>query len=142
MKAFRKIVLLIAIAAAAVLAMWPAAAGSWQGKTQKEKYPYAWGVLSGNTGCVIFADTRHTKTDFVGVLRVRWYGTLDMIEQRNYEMKQKQWMQTRKSLDELQKLALQDKLKLIKIPAEHTQEQLEEARKMCGVMVGSSGERK
>lgn len=121
------------------LLLLPAAAGSRQEKSAKEKYPYAWGVLSGNTGCVIFADTRHKKTDFVGVVRVRWYGTLDVIETRNYDMKQRHWMQSRKSLGELQELALKDKLKLIKIPAEHGEAQLETARKMCGVAAKGGG---
>jgi hypothetical protein len=126
-----KIVLLVAAALTPTLA--PAAAGPRQEKSAKEKAPTAWGVLSGNSGCVIFAEARHKKTEFVGVLRVRWYGTLDVIETRNYDMKQRQWVQTRKSLDELQKLATKDKLKLVKIPAEHSGGELAEARRMCGV---------
>jgi hypothetical protein len=128
--------------AATALMLWPATAGSAAGKSKNEKYPYAWGVLEGNTGCVIFADTRHKKTEFVGVIKESWWGTLDVIETHHYEMKQKQWQETRKSLDQLQKLALEAKLKLVKIPAKHTQEQLEEARKMCGVPAIPSGEPK
>jgi len=130
MKSVREVAwIVVAFALASVL--FEAAIGTAAGKSKKGKYPYAWGMLSGNSGCVIFADTRHTKTDFVGVARVRWWGTLDVIETRNYDMKQRQWMQTRAALDELQKLALKDKLKLIKIPAEHSEKQLEEARGMC-----------
>lgn len=107
-------------------------AGTANGKPKK-KYPYAWGTLTENTGCVIFTEAMHKHTRFVGAVEVRWNGTLNMIEQRNYDMKQKEWKETRKELDALQQLALKDKLKLIKIPAKHTQEQLEEARGMCGV---------
>lgn len=108
-------------------------AGTANGKPKK-KYPYAWGTLTENTGCVIFTEAMHKHTRFVGAVEVRWNGTLNVLEQRNYDMKQKEWKETRKELDALQQLALKDKLKLIKIPAKHTQQQLDEARGMCGVL--------
>jgi hypothetical protein len=127
----------LARSAAAGLAALFAVAASAAPRKGKEKYPYAWGVVSGNTGCVIFAEGRRKHTRFVGAVEVRWDGTLDVIEQHNCEMKRTQWKETRQDLDALQKLALKDKLKLIKIPAKHTQEQLEEARGMCGVPVAA-----
>jgi hypothetical protein len=108
-------------------------AGSAAAKPDKEKAPVAWGVLFGNSGCVIFGEGRKEHTDFAGVFVMRWVGVLDVIESHNYDMKQKHWKETRASLNELQKLAVKDKVKLIKIPAEHTERELEEARKMCGV---------
>jgi hypothetical protein len=109
----------------------PVSTGSAARKTEKGKAPIVWGELTGNTGCVIFGEGRKTQTKFEGVFVMRWVGVLDVIESHKYEMKQKEWKETRADLDELQKLALKDKLKLIKIPAEHTQQELEEARKMC-----------
>jgi hypothetical protein len=114
------------------LTLWPVTRGAAAGKRDKEKAPVAWGVLSGNKGCVIFGESRRKQTKFIGVFEVKWEGDLDVIEEHDYEMKQKEWKETRASLDDLQELALANRLKLIKIPAEHTQGELEEARKMCG----------
>jgi len=111
----------------------PVSAGSAARKAEKEKAPVVWGVLTGNTGCVIFKEGRQSHTKFEGVFVVRWVGVLDVIESHKYDMKQKEWKETRAGLNELQKLALKDKVKLIKIPAEHTQQELDEARKMCWV---------
>ena len=123
---------------AATLLLLGLAAG-WAGpKPDKKKIPYAWGMLSDNTGCVIFGEARHKHARFVGAVEVSWSGTLDVIEQHNYDMKQKEWKETRDQLDALQKLALKDKLKLIKISAKHTQQQLDEARAMCGVPTQAS----
>lgn len=130
MKRAKKVGLIVAGALAMlVLAVL---AGTANGK-QKQKYPYAWGMLTDNTGCVIFTEARHKHTRFVGAVEVRWDGTLDVLEQRNYEMKQKQWKETRKELDALQALAMKDKLKLVKIPEKHTDQELRQARDLCGV---------
>jgi len=99
--------------------------------SKDEKPPIAWGVLSGNSGCVIFAESRKTSTKFVGVFIVKWHYELDVLETQNYDMQRKQWKETREDLDALQKLAQQNKLKLVKIPAQHTLQQLEKARAMC-----------
>jgi hypothetical protein len=125
-----KTIVLVALASIALL-LGPA--GS-TGAKEKQKYPYAWGMLTENSGCVIFGEARHKHTRFVGAVEVSWDGTLDVIETKNYDMKQREWKERREDLDALQKLALKDKLKLIKIPAKHTQQQLEEARGMCGVV--------
>ena len=130
MKRAEKAGLIVAgVAAVVVLAVL---AGTANGKQKdKNKYPYAWGMLTDNTGCVIFTEARHKHTRFVGAVEVRWDGTLDVLEQRNYEMKQKQWKETRKELDALQALAMKDKLKLVKIPEKHTDQELQQARDMC-----------
>lgn len=116
---------------AAVFLIPAATAGPAAGKPAKEKAPVAWGVLSDYSGCVIFNETRHRHVEFVGVLIVRWNRTLDVFESHRYDMKRKQWKETREDLDDLQKLALRDKVKLVKIPVGHTEQQLEEARGMC-----------
>jgi hypothetical protein len=123
----------MAMASIALPLMVPGPAGA-TGAKEKQKYPYAWGMLTQNSGCVIFGEARHKRTRFVGAVEVSWDGTLDVIETKNYDMKQREWKETREDLDALQKLALKDKLKLIKIPAKHTQQQLDQARGMCGVV--------
>jgi len=56
-----------------------------------------------------------------------------VLETKNYAMPQRIWQENQKSLDELQRLAVKDKIMLIKIPKKHTPEELERARAMCTV---------
>jgi hypothetical protein len=96
-----------------------------------EKPPVAWGVLAGNSGCVIFAESRKTDAKFVGVFIIKWHYELNVLEAQHYDVQRKQWKETRDDLNELQKLAEQNKLKFVKIPTKHTAQQLEKARLMC-----------
>jgi hypothetical protein len=110
----------------------PPSTGSPDGNSAKEgKPPVAWGVLSGNSGCVIFAESRKTQVRFVGVFLVTRPGQLDVLETQNYDMTQKQWKETREALQDLQKLGLANRLKFVKIPEKHTGRQLEAARALC-----------
>jgi hypothetical protein len=80
---------------------------------------------------VIFAESRKARTKFVGVFLVTWHGELDVLETQNYDIEQKDWKETRDNLNQLQKLAAAKSLKFVKIPAKHSEQQLEEARQMC-----------
>ncbi len=124
--------LLSASAAAMVIFLLSGSAGTVDRQSSSaQTLPKAWGVLSGNSGCGIFAESRKTNAKFVGVVIVKWHEMLDVLETRNYTIQRKQWGETREDLDELQKLALNNKLKLVKIPAKHSDQQLEAARSMC-----------
>jgi ABC-type branched-subunit amino acid transport system ATPase component len=109
-----------------------ASAGSARADSAKAgKAPVAWGVLSGNSGSVIFAESRKAHVKFVGVFIVTWLGELDVLETQNYNMQQEQWKETRDTLNELQKLAMAEKLKFVKLAVNHSQQQFEIARAMC-----------
>lgn len=97
-----------------------------------KKQPLAWGLLSQNEGCVIFKEYRKTSGRFWGVaVTTKTLSVLEVIETQNYELAQTKWEETQENLDELQRLALKDKIKFVKIPAKFTNEQVERARTMC-----------
>lgn len=107
-------------------------AGFATDKNSQEKEPVVWGMLSHNTGCVIFQEGRKTSGAFWGVaVTTKTVGKLTVLETQNYTLDQKVYLETQENLDALMQKAQQDKVKYVKIPEKYTQEQLEKARAMC-----------
>ncbi len=76
----------IALSALAFALAAPAATSAE--KTQPAE-PVAWGVLSGNAGCVIFAEGHKTNGRFYGVaVTTKTIGKLTLIETQNYNFTQ------------------------------------------------------
>ena len=99
---------------------------------ESKKEPIAWGLLSQNEGCVIFKEYRKTSGRFWGVaVTTKTLSVLEVVEMQNYELTQLKWEETQENMDELQRLALKNKVKFVKIPSKFTNEQLEKARTMC-----------
>ena len=83
----------IALALLLVTPLAPAA----QGK-DKPAEPVAWGALSGNTACVIFAEGHKTSGRFYGVaVTTKTVGKLTLIETQNYTFDQKEIPKLRKT---------------------------------------------
>ena len=100
-------------------------------KTENQD-PIVWGMLSQNTGCVIFKEYQKTSGKFWGVaVTTSTHSELEAIETQNYDLKQKKWKETQENMDELQSLSLKDKIKFVKIPDKYSDQQLEKARNMC-----------
>jgi len=96
--------------------------------------PIAFGIISGNTGCVIFREFRKTSGMFYGVaVSTKTITKLEVIESQNYTLDRKQWDETQmEDVNELQRIATKDRIKFVKIPNKKpTKEQLEKARAMC-----------
>jgi hypothetical protein len=101
-------------------------------KKSENQEPIAWGLLSGNDGCVIFKEHRKVSGMFWSVaVTTKSMGALEVIETQNYKLEQTKWIETPENMDELQRLATKDKLKYVKIPTKYSDEQLEKARTMC-----------
>lgn len=101
-------------------------------KNSQNQDPIAWGMLSQNTGCVIFQEGRKTSGAFWGVaVTTKTVGKLTIIETQNYTPDTKVYLETQENMDALQRQAQQDKVKYIKIPEKYTQQQLEKARALC-----------
>jgi len=101
-------------------------------KTPQPADPVAWGVLSGNTGCVIFAEGHKTSGRFYGVaVTTRTVGKLTLVETQNYTFDQKEILETPENLDNLMKIAEKDHVKFVKIPEKYSPELLEKARASC-----------
>ena len=101
-------------------------------KPKVEEDPTVWGILSQNTGCAIFKEFRKTNTKFWGVaITTKTVSGLEVIETQNYELEQKKWIEDQDNMNQLQRLALKDKIKFVKIPEKYTDAQLEKARAAC-----------
>ena len=102
-----------------------------QSKAQ-EADPVAWGALSGNSSCVIFAEGHKTSGRFYGVaVTTKTVGKLTLLETQDYSFGQKEVPETQENMDNLMQIARKDHVKFVKIPEKHSPELLERARALC-----------
>lgn len=122
MKTFASVVLCLTLAASALSAQ----------KTSQPSDPVAWGVLSGNVGCVIFAEGHKTSGRFYGVaVTTKTVGKLTLIETQNYTFDQKEVIETQDNMNNLMQISEKDHIKFVKIPEKYSPELLEKARSTC-----------
>ena len=104
---------------------------SAQNKSQNPE-PVAFGMLSGNSACVIFAEGHKTTGKFYGVaVTTKTVGKLALIETQNYTFDQKEVLETQENMDNLMQMAQKDHVKFVKIPEKYSPELLEKARASC-----------
>ena len=104
---------------------------SAQNKAQ-ESEPVAWGALSGNSSCVIFAEGHKTSGRFYGVaVTTKTVGKLTLVEAQNYTFNQKEVLETQDNMNHLMQMAQEDHVKFVKIPEKYSPELLEKARASC-----------
>ncbi len=94
--------------------------------------PVMWGILSNNSGCVIFAEGHQTSGRFYGIAATtKTLGKLTLIETQNYAFDQKVVLETQENIDNLMRIAQKDHIKFVKIPEKYSPELLEKARASC-----------
>jgi hypothetical protein len=94
--------------------------------------PVVWGILSQNTGCVIFAEGRKTSGHFYGVaVTTKTVGKLTVIETQDYTLPQKEILETQENMNDLMRLAQKDHVKFVKIPEKYPPALLDKARTSC-----------
>lgn len=119
------------IAALLLLSLWMPASFAAKKNAANEE-PVAWGMLSQNTGCVIFKEGRKTSGMFWGVaVTTKSIGKLTVVETQNYTLDQKTILETQENMDALMQRAQRDGVKYIKIPEKYSPEMLNKARAMC-----------
>lgn len=117
------------VAALAAMAMAPA--GYAKDKTA-DQAPVAWGMQSGQSGCVVFKESEEMTSDMVnGTVQSYTIKQLEVVEQQNAKLPHKKYSETQDDLDALQKLSVADHLKYVKIPKKYTPDQLQKAEAMC-----------
>ena len=101
-------------------------------KPQEPRTPFVWGVLSECKGCVIFKENKKTDVGFYVVV-VTWktQAELEVLETTGYDLQPTKWLQTQENVDELQRRALKDGLRYVKLMEDYTPEELEAARGIC-----------
>ena len=103
-----------------------------QKKAAPEPDPVAFGMLSNNSGCVIFAEGHKTSGKFYGVaVTTKTVGKLTLIETQGYTFDQKEVLETQDNLNNLMRLAQKDHVKFVKIQEKYSPELLEKARASC-----------
>ena len=104
---------------------------SAENKTQAAE-PVAWGVLSGNTSCVIFAEGHKTSARFYGVaVSAKIVGKLTLVEAQDSTFDQKDVLENQENMNNLMQIAQRDHVKFVKIPEKYSPELLEKARASC-----------
>jgi hypothetical protein len=98
----------------------------------ESREPVAWGLLSQSKGCVIFREYKKTKVGFwVVVVTAKSHGELEVIETVGYELDPKVWIENEENMNELQRRAMKDSIRYVKIQDKYTTEELEAARALC-----------
>jgi hypothetical protein len=101
-------------------------------KAKVDEDPVVFGMISQNLGCVIFKEYRKTNTKFWGVaVTQKTFSGLEVIETQNYDLAQKKWIEDQDSMNDLQRIAIKDRIKFVKIPEKYTDNQLTKARTAC-----------
>jgi hypothetical protein len=131
MKAFQ---ITLAAAALTVVALAPASFAKDKDNTANQA-PFAWGMQSGNAGCVIFGESKTTLTENLGAsgFATHQVTQLEVIDSIHANLPKQKYAETKESLDTLTALGMQQHLKYVKIPKKYTSDQLQQARTLCGV---------
>ena len=102
---------------------------------QENKEPVAWGMHSGNSGCVIFKESKQTTSEMApggGGFTTHTVNVLEVVDAIKAKLPRKKYSETQDDLDTLQKLSMQNQLKYVKIPKKYSPEELDKAKAMCG----------
>lgn len=103
-----------------------------QGSATEYVAPVTWGALSGSSSCVIFKEYIKTQVGFfVVAMTTKTHGELEVVEAGGYQLPKQLWLQTPEDMDELQRLAVKDRLRFVKIRDKHSAKELSDAREIC-----------
>lgn len=94
--------------------------------------PIAWGAPSDAKGCVIFREVE--KLDVASAetsTTVKSRYELEVLESEGYTPARKSYPDTQQTLDELQLIAVQDRIRFVKIADPYTPADLDAARALC-----------
>ena len=104
--------------------------------TDDNPAPVAWGMQSGNSGCVIFKEGQRIDSVMApggGGFTTQTVKTLEVIDTIHAVLPAKKYSETKEDLDKLQTMSVQNHWKYVKIPKKYTPADLDKAKAMCGV---------
>jgi hypothetical protein len=106
--------------------------GSAVGKNGS-RAPVAWGLAGGASHCVIFREYSKTSVGFaVVVAGMSTHAELEVVDGGGYELSKKVWVEDVNSMNELQRVADQDRLRFVKVQDGYTPDELNQAKSLCG----------
>lgn len=123
-------------AAVALVALMLAPASFAKDKKTESAEPVAWGMQSGNSGCVIFKEGQRLDSVMApggGGYSTQTVKTLEVIDAIHAVLPEKKYSETQEELDKLQAMSVQNHWKYVKIGKKYTPADLEKAKTMCGV---------
>jgi hypothetical protein len=94
------------------------------------------GTTQGNTGCAILEKHTPVKGKLLALGVVYARTEYKVVDSFNYAMPKSKFT-GQGEIEELNRLAARDKVKLVVIPSKYTREQLDEAKRLCGEPAGS-----
>ena len=99
-----------------------------------DQEPVAWGMQSGNDGCVIFRESEQmTTANEGGTYQSYTVKQLEVVDTIKATLPKKKYSETKEELAALEQVGMENHLKFVKLPKKYTPEQLEKAKTMCGV---------
>jgi hypothetical protein len=122
-----------AVIALAALMLAPAGFANDKAANQA---PEAWGMQSGNSGCVIFKESQQINSVMApggGGFTTQTIKTLEVLDAIHATLPHKKYSETKDDLDTLLNLAMENHWKYVKIPKKYSPDDLEKAKQMCGV---------
>jgi hypothetical protein len=125
-----------AVRTATVLALAAIATGTLSFAKDKTASPdpIAWGMQSGNDGCVIFRESEETVSMNQGSGYQNYtVKQLEVVDAIKATLPKKKYSETKEELDALEQIGMENHLKFVKIPKKYTPDQLEKAKTLCGV---------
>lgn len=128
---------LLRLVAIPIVAVGLAGCVSYETSTKQTKdgapqAPLAWGIMTSAKGCVIFREySKNTLGFFLVAAGATSHGELEVVETDGYTLSKPVWKEDQESLNELQRLSNQDRIRYVKVPGKYTPEQLEAARTLC-----------
>lgn len=126
---------LLGAAVVGLAALMLAPSGMAKDKTENQE-PVAWGMQSGNSGCVIFKESEEMTSAMSpggGGFTTQTSKVLEVVDAIHATLPHKKYGETKEDLDTLQNLSMANQIKYVKIPKKYTPDQLNKAKSMCGV---------
>ena len=123
---------LVLLASAVLLALMSVAG---QGETGQSHFEVS-GTTPGNSGCAILEKHTPVKGKLLALGVVYARTEYEVIDSFNYKMPKAKFT-GRGEIEDLNRLAAKDKVKLVVIPSNYTPEQLDGAQKLCREPAGS-----
>ncbi len=123
-------------AAAIALAALMLAPACFADDKPDNKGPVAWGMDSGNSGCVIFKESDRIDSVMApggGGFTTQTVKVLEVLDSIHATLPKKKYSETKEDLDTLQQLSVENHWKYVKIPKKSSPDDLAKAKTMCGV---------
>jgi hypothetical protein len=105
-----------------------------EGETGQSHFEVS-GTTQGNTGCAILEKHMPVKGKLLALGVVYARTEYKVVDSFNYKMPKSKFT-GKGEIEELNRLAARDKVKLVVIPSKYSPDELDEARKLCGERAG------